>query len=357
MVSSYQPLRKGYTVDELRTLYSSGNQSLWPLPELFDEAKLDFLDIGKLPEPFYPKENPFSEDKRKLGELLFFEPKLSFSGQIACASCHDPEFAFADGRRVSKGVSLRNGNRNSPTVFNIAFAKHLFWDGRAESLEEQVLGPITNPVEMHTELHIAVENIRKMSAYKIFFRKAFGSDSVNIRKISQAIATYERSLVTQHTRFDEFVSGTAEAFSDSEVRGLHLFRTKAKCINCHNTPYFSDQKFHNLGMTNYGLVTEDLGRYNVTFRNEDVGKFKTPTLREVSRTAPYFHQGLVRSLDDLVRIYDRGMPRDVPGLLQKSDPKFPKKSDMIKVLNLNEDEQRDLVNFLATLSSQEEIVN
>lgn len=356
LLSSYEPVHKGYTVDQLRKLYSSGNSKLWPKPELFDEVNQEkFQDIGVLPE--LKNTDSLFDEKAKLGRLLFFDPKLSSSGQIACASCHDPEFAYADGRRVAKGYSLRNGTRNVPTLINIGYAKTFFWDSRAKTLEHQVVFPIENPEEMNTSKNDAEENIKKIKLYRIFFKNAFGDDEININKIAIAISAFERTLVSPKTRFDDFISGNSSAFTDSEVRGLHLFRTKAKCINCHNTPYFSDQNSYNLGLTNYGLVTEDLGLYQTTKKDEDVGRFKTPTLREISRTAPYFHFGLVRSLDNLIRIYNQGMPKEIPVETQKKDPKFQKKSKMIQPLNLTEQEIKDLESFLETLSSQEEIVN
>lgn len=341
----------GYTVEELRTLYSSGDQSKWPAPHLFDEGKEGFQDIGPLSPMNFPKDNPYSEDKMELGKMLFFDPRLSKSGQISCANCHNPEIGWSDGSRVSFGHDRQTGTRNAPTLVNIGYAKTLFWDGRAATLEEQVKAPIENPVEMNLHMSMATRNIRKIKDYKPFFIKAFGNGEVTEEKIAKAVATFERSLISPPSKFDKFVSGKKDALTDSELNGLHLFRTKANCINCHNTPYFSDQKFHNLGLTYYGRKYEDLGRYIVTKKNEDVGKFKTPTLREVSENKPYMHNGLFPELANIVMMYNAGMGREIPKGDQVNDPKFPHKSEMVEKLNLTDDEVFDIVAFLKTLNS------
>ncbi|MCL1657529.1 cytochrome-c peroxidase [Elizabethkingia sp. HvH-WGS333] len=340
-----------YTVDELRDLYSGGDKSKWPKPHLFAEAEEDFQDIGPLADMQYPADNPYSEDKMELGKTLFFDPRLSKSGQIACASCHNPELGWADGNRVSFGHDRQNGTRNAPTLLNIGFAKTFFWDGRSATLEEQVKAPIENPVEMNLHMSLATKNIRKIKGYKSYFEKAFGTTEITEDRIAKAIATFERSLISPPSRFDKFVSGKRNALTDAEVKGLHLFRTKANCINCHNTPYFSDQKFHNLGLTYYGRKYEDLGRYLVTLKNEDVGKFKTPTLREVSENKPYMHNGLFPELANIVMMYNAGMGRETPRGDQVNDPKFPHKSGMVEKLNMTDEEVFDVVAFLKTLNS------
>lgn len=343
---------KVYTATELRDLYGSGDVKLWPQPHLFQEAVEGFRDIGALPEPEYPADNSYSQEKEELGKLLFFDPRLSSSGQIACANCHNPDLSWADGMRVAVGHDRQLGTRNTPTVLNTAYATSYFWDGRAKTLEEQALGPIENPVEMHSSSKLAVRRIKRIKGYRELFYKAFGSKKVTEESILKAIATFERSLVSPKSRFDNFVLGkNKKLLSDSELRGLHLFRTKANCINCHNSPYFSDNKFHNLGLTYYGRKYEDLGLYNTTKRNEDVGKFKTPTLREVSETKPYMHNGLFPQLENVVMMYNEGMGVERPKAEQKNDPKFPKKSEMIQKLNLSEEEIQDIVNFLKTLHS------
>lgn len=341
-------VQKGYTNEELRELYGSGDQSKWPKPALFKEAEEGFVDIGPLGDPSFPKDNPYSHEKELLGKTLFFDPRLSSSGQISCANCHDPELAWADGRRVSYGHDRKQGVRNAPTVLNINFAKAFFWDGRANSLEQQVESPIMNPVEMNLHTKLAVKRIAKIKGYQRLFKDAFGSKEVNIERINKSIATFERTLISPPSRFDQFVKGKKDALTDSEINGLHLFRTKANCINCHNSAYFSDQKFHNVGLTYFGREYQDLGLYEISNNKEDVGKFKTPTLREISQTAPYMHNGLFPHLRGVLNLYNAGMPNE---RRNKTDSLFPKKSPMLVKLNLTEQEISDLENFLLTLHS------
>jgi len=341
-------VQQGYTPQELRELYGSGKPDLWPKPHLFDDAKEDFQDIGPLVKPNFPEDNPYSLEKEELGKQLFFDPRLSQSGQISCANCHDPELAFADGRRVAYGHDRQLGVRNSPTLLNIIYAKHFFWDGRAETLEEQVRLPIENPVEMNLHTKLAVKRIAKIKGYKEFFKKAFGDEKVTDDKITKAIATFERTLISPKSRFDKFVAGKKDELTDSEINGLHLFRTKANCINCHNTPYFSDQKFHNIGLTYFGREYQDLGKYDFTKKGEDVGKFKTPTLREISQTAPYMHNGLFPNIRGVLNMYNAGMPTEKRTVANLPSPK---KSEMLEPLKLTETELTDLENFLKTLHS------
>lgn len=329
-------------------MYGSGNQSLWPKPHLFDEAKEGFQDIGVLSKPEFPTDNPYSEAKEELGKKLFFDPRLSKSGQISCANCHDPELAWADGRRVAYGHDRQLGTRNVPTVLNIVYAKEYFWDGRAATLEDQAKAPIENPVEMNFHSRLAVKTIAKIKGYREHFQKAFGSEKVTEENIVKAIATFERTIVSPKSKFDKFVSGDKDALTDSEINGLHLFRTKANCINCHNTPYFSDQKFHNVGLTYFGREYEDLGLYNISKKNEDVGKFKTATLREISQTAPYMHNGLFPNIRGVLNMYNAGMPNEKRN---RESQLAPQKSKMLEKLNLTEQELTDLENFLNTLHS------
>ena len=346
--SGTEKIDRTYSAIDLRELYGSGDPGRWPQAHLFDEAIEGFQDIGPLPRPAFPKDNPYSKEKEELGKMLFFDPRLSGSGQISCTNCHDPEMMWADGRRVSFGHDKQTGTRNAPTVLNIVYATQLFWDGRAKDLEAQAKFPIENPLEMNIHSRLAVRRIAKIEGYKDLFKAAFGDSKVNEDRIVKAIATFERSLVSPPSRFDKFVSGQKNALSDSEVRGLHLFRTKANCINCHNTPYFSDQKFHNLGLTYFGREYQDLGLYEITKKKEDVGKFKTPTLREVSHTAPYMHNGLFPNIRGVLNMYNAGMP-DEKG--NKEDPLFPKKSGMLTTLNLSEEDFVDIENFLTSLHS------
>ena len=351
LITSFKIYQKN-GIGTLRKLYSSGDLSLWPKPDLDSLVLMDFIDIGHLADIIYPEDNLYSDEKKELGKYLFFDPRLSESGQIACASCHDSEIGWADGRRASYGHNRQLGRRNSMTLINVAYAKSLFWDGRASSLEDQVGFPIKSALEMNFHIDLAVDTISNINGYRSLFKKAFGTPKVTEEKIRNAIATFERAIVSGSTRFDRFISGNSTIYSDQEVLGLHLFRTKAGCVNCHNTGYFSDNKFHNTGLTYYGRKFEDLGLYEVTGKKEDVGKFKTSSLREISRTSPYMHNGLFPHLEGVVNLYNAGMPRPKRKNHQKNDTLFPKTSPILKKLNLTAKEKEALVTFLKTLGSR-----
>jgi cytochrome c peroxidase len=342
-------------ISYLKAVYSSGDISTWPEPNL--DSLIDknlFEDIGPLPEVTFPEINPYTFEKVKLGKTLFFDPRLSLSGQIACASCHNPELAWTDNSTRAFGHNRNSGGRNSMTILNSGFAHRLFWDGRAKTLEHQARFPIDNPIEMNEQLNIAVDKIAKIEGYKPLFKAAFGNDSVSLKSIQYAIATFERTVNSYKTKFDKFVEGDSTKLNNQEVLGLHLFRTKARCINCHNTPYFSDNQFHNDGQTLFGSKNEDFGRYYFTKKMEDIGKFRTPTLREISRTGPWMHHGHFPSLLDVVEYYNLGNPAPI----QKSfigigrDSLIPKTSPILKTLNLNKIEVKALIAFMETLSSK-----
>ncbi len=341
------------TIDQLRTLYS-GDQAKWPAATLDEEARPGFKDIGFLGKPDYPKNNPYRAEKAKLGKILFFDPRLSVSRQIACASCHDPELGWGDGRRVAYGHDRQNGKRNAMTIFNTAFYNKLFWDGRALSLEHQSGFPVQDHVEMNEDITVMVKNISAIAGYKPLFAQAFGNEGVSLEKIQQAIATFERGIISTNSRFDLFVKGNKAILKDEEVLGLHLFRTKARCINCHNTPLFSDNKFHNDGQALLGSRFEDLGLYNVTKQLKDVGAFRTPSLRETSITGPWMHHGNFPSLRDVIEFYNLGNPVAQQRALADKIPDSLKtpKSAMLKKLNLSIDEQRALEAFLRAISTQ-----
>ncbi|MGB5944351.1 MAG: cytochrome c peroxidase [Leeuwenhoekiella sp.] len=342
-------------IPDLRARYSSGDYSMWPAPRLDSLVDIStFEDIGALPDVAHPDYNPYSAEKAKLGKILFFDPRLSVSGQIACASCHNPELAWTDNSTRSFGHDRQTGPRNSMTILNAGFAHQLFWDGRASSLEDQARFPIGDPIEMNEKLNIAVDKIAEIDGYKPLFAAAFGSDSVSLEKIQYAIATFERTVKSYTTPFDKFVEGDADRLSDQEVLGLHLFRTKARCINCHNTPYFSDNRFHNDGQTLFGTKDEDFGRFTVTKDTADIGKFRTPTLREVARTGPWMHHGHFPSLLDVVEFYNLGNPAPIQKkyLGTPRDSLIPTTSPILQRLDLNKAETDALLAFMETLSSK-----
>lgn len=342
---------QNFSIEELRAKYGSGEPSQWPKPHLDSVAKIGFQDIGLLPKVVYPEDNPYSKEKEMLGKLLFFDPRLSKSKQIACASCHDSEFGWGDGRRTSFGHDRQLGKRNAMTLFNLAFVGELFWDGRASTIEEQVHFPLEDPLEMQSTRAIAVENLKAIPEYQTHFEAAYGDGEINFERVRKAIATFERGIRSNITRFDRFIGGNRVRYTDEEVLGLHLFRTKARCINCHNSPYFSDNQYHNTGLHYYGRPFEDLGRYPLTKKKEDVGKFRTGTLREIARTGPYMHNGLFPNLKGVINMYNAGMPRPKRKAHQENDSLFPTTTDLVKELHLDKSEREALEAFLHTLTS------
>lgn len=315
-----------------------------------------FVELGLLPPPVYPKDNPHSKAKDDLGKALFFDARLSGSKQIACASCHDPDLGWADGRTTSFGHGRTALKRNAPPILNSGLAPALFWDGRAATLEQQAHAVLLNPDEMRGGRDDIVEALSKSRGYVARFEKAFGTPEVTWDRVAQAVATFERGVRGGNSRFDAFLRGKADALSDSEVRGLHLFRTDARCANCHHGPALSDGGFHDLGLSYYGRKFEDLGRYRVTKKAGDVGRFKTPTLRNVGKTGPYMHNGLF-DLDNVLVLYNAGMPTlRKPADPPADAPPFPTKDPLLRPLHLNKDDLADLKAFLLSLDEPRRIV-
>jgi cytochrome c peroxidase len=341
-------------ISYLRKVYSQPDASKWPKPHLDSLIDLtSFEDIGVLPEIEYPEDNQYSKEKSSLGKTLFFDPRLSKSGQIACASCHNPELGWTDNSTRSFGHNRQTGGRNSMTILNVAHAKDLFWDGRATSLEDQARFPIPDKLEMNMDLEYAVDNLEKIEGYKPLFAAAFGDEEITMKKIQYAIATFERTVKSPPSKFDRFITGKSDKFTDEEVLGLHIFRTKARCVNCHNTGYFIDNQFHNDGQTLFGAKDEDFGRYNVTGKIEDIGKFRTPTIREVANTKPWMHHGHFPSILDVVEFYNLGNPSPIQKkyLGTPRDSLIPKTSPILKKLNLDRTEIDALLAFINTLST------
>jgi cytochrome c peroxidase len=349
---SYAKIEPNLSISELKKLYSSGDYQKWPKPEVDSIVYAQgFEDIGILGKPEFPENNPYTEEKAELGKVLFFDPRLSKSGQISCANCHDPELNWGDARRVSYGEGRQQGNRNAPSLMNIAYSKVFFWDGRAETLEDQASFPIKDAKEMNFHIDLATKRLNKIKGYKPYFKKAFGKEKLTQEEILKAIATFERTLITPKSKFDRFIEGDSTQLTNKQVEGLHLFRTKARCINCHNTANFADNKFHNIGLTYYGREYQDLGRYNVTGKAENVGEFKTQSLRGVAQNAPYMHNGLFPNLRGVLNIYNAGMPQPKRKENQLNDTLFPTTSKLIQKLNLSKSELDALEDFIMSLSS------
>lgn len=343
------------SLENLRAQYGSNDKTQWPKPELHPSIDTtQFEDIGLLPKLKEDPDNLYSKSKYELGKALFFEPRISKSNQVACANCHLPDKGWTDNEERSFGHDNQMGKRNAMTILNVAYADKLFWDGRAVSLEHQAMFPIIDPAEMNEKIPAAIKKLKAIPKYQKMFEEAFGADNINLQNLQKAIAVFERQIVSPKSKFDKFISGQSDLYTDSELRGLHLFRTKAQCINCHNTPYFSDNRFHNDGLGHFGTKNEDLGLYYVTDKKADIGKFKTGTLREVSMTGPWMHTGFFKKLEDVITYYNHGNPMPVSKRYYKKDStrKKPVKSEILNKLELSDQEQKDLLAFLKTLSSE-----
>jgi cytochrome c peroxidase len=322
---------------------------------------------------YIPRHNPLTPAKVELGRRLFFDARLSADGRVSCATCHDPKLAFTDGKAVAEGIFGRRGARNSPTLLNAMFNAGQFWDGRANTLEDQAIQPLTNPLEMGDQSHDdVVKRLRAISEYRAEFQSVFGAE-VKIELVGKAIAAFERTLVSGDSPFDRFVAGDSDAISDAARRGFALFRGKARCSRCHTfndmIPFFSDSNYHNTGVAAnhpnfdrlsrraYAVVETDrakevidklateeggqeLGRVLITYQVFDIGSYRTPGLRNVALTAPYFHDGSARTLADVVRFYNEGGRQNI------------NREWDLNALALTEDEQRDLVSFLESLSGE-----
>ena len=253
---------------------------------------------------------------------------------MSCASCHKAKHGFADDKPVSVGIKGQKGDRNTPTVFNTHKLKLLFWDGRANGLEDQALGPIQNPIEMGETIEGVLNKLNNNASYKKLFNEAYGEGEITKENLANAIAEFERTLVSKGSDYDRFTAGDKTALSESAQRGLNLFKGKAMCIACHKGPDFTDGDFHNIGLP----ITEDTGRVKITGKKEDTRKFKTPTLREIANTAPYFHTGQFETLEQVIAFYNAGGGQD-----EYKDP-------LKQPLDLTAVEQEDLVSFLKSLS-------
>jgi len=336
------------TVGQFRAL-AQNSKALAPLPDV---------------SQYVPKDNPMTPDKVALGKMLYFDPRLAGDSSISCAKCHDSGKGFSNGTQLSDAYPGTKHWRHVPTVLNAAFAKHLFWDGRAGSLEEQAKGPIQAPIEMNENPGHLVEKLDQIPYYRKQFKKVFNT-RVTFDGIAKAIAAFERTIVSRNVPFDAYLRGDKKALDAEQVRGLELFKGKANCIACHNGPMLSDDGFHatgvpeieplhkesdriatrhffakDAGYKNY-RIDSDYGRELITKSPDDRHRFKTPSLREIAETAPYMHNGALLSLEEVVDFYDRG-----GGPLPNKDPR-------LVPLHLTDAEKRALVAFLESLSGDE----
>ena len=326
---------------------------------------------------FVPNSNPMTAEKVALGRELFFDKQLLADFTVSCASCHKPELAFADGQRVAEGIGGKRGARNTPTLLNAMFNTGQFWDGRADSLEGQARLPLVNPDEMGSQTYEQIANrLQGSPDYVKRFERVFGTRAISVDAIAKAISAYERTLVAGNSPFDRYVAGNLNAMSDEARQGLILFRGKARCNICHTSnqafqayPFLSDGNYRNTGVAagapgfeaasrkameaaadvKPGYLDELakqpdsalLGRFLQTGNSLDIGAFRTPSLRNVELTAPYFHDGSAATLTDVVKFYVKGGNAN------------PFRDWQLEPVDLTEDEQRAVVEFLKALTSDE----
>lgn len=290
--------------------------------------------LGTPKEVEFPKNNPYSEAKAKLGEALFFEGRMSKTGQTPCTWCHVPTQGFGDVRNISTGDKRETLRRHTPSLTNVGYAKILFWDGRETSLEKQTMMPIAAHDEMNMDLKL-LPGILEKAGYKSRFKAAFGTEEINIDRIAMALTTYERTLTQNNLPFDRYAKGDKTAMPESAIKGLKLFEGKAGCVKCHGGPHFSNafvpgkEAFAVTGVQQPGSFDDDWGRMEITKDEKDRSAFKIPTLRGIGDSSPYMHTGQFKNLREVIEFYNRG----------GDGGKLPK-------LNLTEVEKSNLLSFL-----------
>jgi cytochrome c peroxidase len=262
--------------------------------------------LGNLPAVTVPPDNPQTTGKVLLGKKLYFDTRLSADNSISCATCHNPEMGWSDAGPTSSGIKGQLGGRRSPPVVNAAYSPLQFWDGRAPSLEEQAKGPIQNPIEMGNTHEVMIATLSKLSGYTEEFKAVFGTTPITVDQVAKAIAAYERTIVTTDSPFDRFVRGDETALTKQEKQGLEIFNGKGHCTSCHWGGYFSDGRFHNLGVAPVAGQKPDEGRSAITKNPLEMGAFKTPTVRDAAKRAPFMHNGSEKTLEDVVKLYDLG---------------------------------------------------
>jgi cytochrome c peroxidase len=325
----------GFTV-ALRAGESAGNKAAVSAERV---ASQPFLASYARPAstPF-PEDNAYTPEREALGRTLFFDPRLSGSGWISCASCHNPGLSWGDGLPRAIGHGMKTLGRRTPTILNLAWGQAFFWDGRADTLEAQALGPIQAEGEMNLDLPTMIARIEGIASYKVLFAKAYPGEPVAPETVAKAIATFERGVVSPDAPFDRWLAGDEAAISPDAKRGFVVFNTKAACAKCHSGWRFTDDSFHDIG-----VAGDDVGRGALLKDIPSVQHaFKTPTLRDADRRGPYMHDGSVDTLEAVVDFYDRG------GLAARASL-----SNDLKPLGLTGEEKRQLLAFMRTLTSPE----
>ena len=300
-----------------------------------EKSKCGYLPPFK--QPFVFSKNRPTPKLIELGALLFFDKRLSGNNQMSCASCHRPNRYWSDGLELGVGHDGKQLRRSTPTLINAAYNKKQFWDGRASSLEQQSTMPIESPEEMNQNLDDLVLELKAIPGYVNLFAINFKEYGITRSNISRALAAFQRSLISKNTSFDHWCAGQDDAINESAKRGFKLFEDKAECAECHSGFNFTDDKFHNVGLSPNSKKV-DAGRYEISKNQKEKGAFKTPTLRNIIHTAPYMHDGSIATLTDVIEHYDEGGVKN-----DNIDEKMGK-------LNLTIQDEVDLLEFLKTLS-------
>lgn len=297
--------------------------------------------LGNVP---YPEDNKPNEVRIELGKKLFFDPRLSRDSNMSCATCHSPLFGWSDGLATAKGFKSQVLGRASPTVINTAYNDIQMWDGRKKSLEDQAMGPMMSNAEMNMDIPMLMKWLNETEGYRSLFEKAYPGEKISEVTVAKAIASFERTVISKNSPFDKWLNGNKKALTKQQVRGFEIFvdPNKGNCEVCHSAPNFTDNGFHNIGLASFGEKEPDLGRFAEKPLKLMKGAFKTPTLRDITYTAPYFHDGSATTLEEVVAHYVKG------GVVKTN------LSPNMKALDLSEDEQADLVAFLKALSSPRE---
>lgn len=284
----------------------------------------------------YPKSDPYTESKAKLGKMLFFDPILSSTGTMSCASCHNPELSWTDGLPLGRGENGDLVPYRTPTLLDIAWVPELGWDGRFDGLEEMAFVPINNPHMMAGRTSNVLAALGAIEGYREAFAAAFPDGKITRAHVAMALATFERTIVAGEAPFDRWIDGDSNAISATAKRGFDIFNSKGRCAECHSGWNFTDSAFYDIGTA----TGKDIGRGSLFPTDPKLHyAFKVPTLRDVARSAPYMHNGSVKTLAAVIDLYDRG------GIDR------PSRSDLIKPLNLTDAEKSDLIAFLDTLTA------
>ena len=312
-----------------------------PPGETWDPQPFELIAPDGFPTLEIPADNPMTVEGVELGRMLFYDPILSADNSQSCASCHAPDFSFTDnGRQFSIGIDGTVGTRNSMAVINAGWMPSLFWDGRRSSLEDQALEPVPNPIEMHQSWADAAAKLSVHEEYPDLFFKAFGSREIDSTLVVKAISQFERTLISSNSKWDRYLRGEAQ-LTQSESKGFEIFFTeKGDCFHCHATILFTDNLFHNNGLDS---VFTDKGLFDVTGNSLDLGKFKTPTLRNIELTAPYMHDGRFSTLGEVVDFYSHHVTYS-----ETIDPLM--KEVQQGGVQLTDDEKFHLISFLKTLT-------